>query len=42
MLFPGWCPMDNEWNSLFSFVKFIPVYENSMKYTGDTCIKSQL
>lgn len=35
---PGWCPMDNEWDSLFSFVKFIPVYENSMKYTGDTAL----
>lgn len=35
---PGWCPMDNEWNSLFSFVKFIPVYENSMKYIGDTAL----
>lgn len=35
---PGWCPIDNEWNSLFSFVKFIPVYENSMKYTGDTAL----
>ena len=35
---PGWCPIDNEWNSLFSFVKFIPVYENSMKYIGDTAL----
>ena len=35
---PGWCPLDNEWNSLFSFVKFIPVYENSMKYIGDTAL----
>ena len=35
---PGWCPIDNLWDSLFSFVKFIPVYENSMKYTGDTAL----
>ena len=35
---PGWCPLENEWNSLFSFAKFIPVYENSMKYTGDTAL----
>ena len=35
---PGWCPMENEWDLLFSFVKFIPVYENSMKYTGDTAL----
>lgn len=35
---PGWYPYKNKWDNLFSFVKFVPVYNNTHEYIGDTAL----